>query len=136
MSEETLTKCKRMAYRLSREELGKLYKYVEKRSKKLWHKAREEEDREHAKRILNLPLGTEVIIKFGKNANQVGTIVKQGRKYTHIKLPDGHWWKYPPNMVDERIDNKSVKHTAEMNAEMMPVLNKIFSDVYANNEGE
>ncbi len=132
MSEETLTKIKRMAYRLSREELGKLHRYVEKRSKKLWHKAREEEDREHEKRILNLPIGTEVIVKFGQNANQIGTIVKQGRKYTHIKLPDGYGWKYPPKMVDERIDNASVRHTAQFNKECVPKLEEIF----ANKEGE
>lgn len=132
MSEETLTKTKRMAYRLSREELGKLHRYIEKRQKKLWHKAREDEDREHIKRILNLPLGTEVIVKFGRNANQIGRIVKQGRKYTHIKLPDGHSWKYPPKMVDERLDNASVRHTAQFNKEFVPKLEEIF----ANKEGE
>ena len=132
MSEETLTKCKRMAYRLSREELGKLHRYVEKRSKKLWHKAREEEDREHIKRILALPLGTEVIIKYGKKANQIGIIHKQGRKYTHVDFDDGYIWRFAPKSVDERLDNESVRDTARFNKAFVPKLEEIF----ANKEGE
>lgn len=136
MSEETLTKCKRMAYRLSREELGKLYRYIEKRSKKLWHKAREEEDREHAKRIFALPVGTEVLVKFGERANQVGTIKKHGRKYTYVRFDDGWTWKLLPRSVDDRIDNETVKNTALMNQRLMPTLNKIFEDEAPNNKEE
>jgi len=128
MSEETLTKCKRMAYRLSYNELNALSRYVKKRKEKLWRIAREDEDLEHAKRIFALPVGTEVLVKFGERANQIGTIKKHGRKYTYVWFDDGWTWRLLPRSVDDRIDNESVKNTALMNQRMFPTLNKIFAE--------
>ena len=110
-----------------------IHKYLDKRQDKLRDQAITKSINDHKKRIKALPVGTKVIATHGRKANSTGIIKKHGRKYAKVDFNDGYIWSIPYNWLDERIDNPSVKENARLNAEVSPMLNKLFAEVM---EGE
>ena len=103
------------------------------RKKKEFSKELEKDKEEHRARIRTLPIDTRVMVKFGEFAGRIGKIKSFGRKYVNIKFEEGtehelkYLWQFAPTDIDERLTDKDVIHTAELNRDLLPGLNKLFN---------
>ena len=113
--------------------LALIANYASYRNEREWELQRQRETEEHIRHMKSLPLGTEVLVRFGELANHYATIEKHGRKYAVIKVDNGEWWKYPYWDITDKIDDEKEKKTAELNEGLqktvVPVLNKVFSEM-------
>jgi hypothetical protein len=109
---------------------------VQEHADKLWAIQRKQEDAEHHDKMMALPDGTRVLVKFGTKANNVGTIYGRGRKYLYVQLENGERWKFPARSLTEKTDDKLEKMTAQTNQVFQGVFSKVFAEADAKDKEE
>jgi len=97
---------------------------------------RKQEDVEHHDKMMALPDGTKVLVKFGTKANNFGAIYGRGRKYIYVQLENGERWKFPARSLTEKTDDNLEKMTAQTNQMFQGVFTKVLAEVDAKEKGE